>query len=581
MPMKRSNFAVDAGFFLLVVGVPLAWSSVFIAEFTLAKFLMLNAALVLAAWGAALRPEALASGRTELDLPLLAGLVAACLAAAAAADPSTSLIGRYDSWAYGLWSLTLVAAVVQLAARSARGRESDRADWLIWTAALIAGYGILQKYGFDPIFHVQTLPTGRRAVSTLGSPVDLGALLALALPLSLWRVDSDRRPLSAIAAILIAGGLLATGSRGAMLAAAAGAAAYWLMSRRRPGSSLLPSLGIALAVVAAAVVWTARPGATASDIARREVWKTAWTAFVQNPWIGVGPDGFEDAFRRLRTAAFVTALGSDHRQAYPHNDILQVLSTVGLLGAAAYAWLLAVIVKAARRALEPAGTRALAAGLAAGLLALWVNLALNPIALEVLAFAAAAAGLLFSLSAPASDSAPLPRPLFLAAGTLAMLSLFCAIGMARADIVFKKGALAQASRDFASARRQFAWARAASPCELSYILAEVNAIGDWINATHVVDERLALLALAEADGNQAKSCHPRQVMAPYIAGAAARMHADLGFKDHLVLAAREFDAALVLDPKFGALLEARLSVARLMGDSKRVAEMERHGNIVR
>lgn len=575
MPMKRSSFAVDAGFFLLVVGVPLAWSSVFIAEFTLAKFLTLNAALVVAAWSAALRPQALAAGRTDFDLPLLAGLLVACLSAAVSSDPASSLRGRYDSWAYGLWGLTLVAAVVQLASRSARGRESDRALWLIWSAALIGGYGILQKLGFDPVFHVQTLPTGGRAVSTLGSPVDLGALLALAWPLSLWRVDSDRRPLSAAAALLIAGGLLATSSRGAMLAAGAGTAAYWIMSRRRPGSSLLPSLGVAIAAVAAALVWTYRPGASVSDIGRREVWKTAWTAFLQNPWLGVGPDGFEDAFRRLRTAAFVAALGSDHHQAYPHNDFLQVLSTLGMLGAAVYAWLLAVIAKAARRALEPAGTRALAAGLAAGLLALWVNLALNPIALEVLVLAAVAAALLFSLSAPAADAAPLARPLLLAAGVLTAVSLFFAIAMARADVVFKKGAQAQASGDFAAARRLFSRARKAAPCEVSYTLAEVNAIGDWINATRVVEERLALLALAEADGAEAVSCHPRQVLPHYIAGAAARMHFDLGFKDHLVIAAREFDAALAYDPKFGPLLEARLQVARLMGDQMRVSGLER------
>jgi hypothetical protein len=76
---------------------------------------------------------------------------------------------------------------------------------------------------------------------------------------------------------------------------------------------------------------------------------------------------------------------------------------------------------------------------------------------------------------------------------------------------------------------------------------------------------LALLALAEEDGAAAVSCHPRQVLPHYIAGAAARMHFDLGFKDHLVVAAREFDAALVFDPKFGPLLLARSEVSRLGG----------------
>jgi len=558
--MRRPSLAVDAGFLLLVVAVPLAWSRAFIAEYTLAKFVALNAALVLAACGAALRPDALRGGRAALDGPLLALLAAACLSAAFSADPATSLRGRYDSYAYGLWGLALAAAAVQLAARSTRGVEPSRAAWLVRSAAAVGGYAILQKAGFDPVFHA-ILPTGGRAVSTLGSPVDLGAFLALAWPLALWRVDSARRPLSAAAALLIAGGLAASGSRGAMLAAGIGAAGYWLMSRR-PGASLAPSAGLAAAVVAAAVAWTFRSGASASDVARREVWGTAWTAFVQSPWIGVGPDGFEDAFRRLRSAAFVAALGSDHYQAYPHNDVLQALSSLGLLGAAAYAWLLVALAKAARRALAVDATRALAAGLAAGLLALWVNAGFNPLALEVLVFAGAAAGLLASLG-EAPPSAAFPRAVFIAAAALLAISLAGSLRMARADAVFKRGAKAQASGDFALARRLFARSRAAAPCELSYILAEVNAAGDWINATKSVPERLALLALVEADGRQAKACHPRQSLAPYIAGAAARMHADLGMKDHLTIAAREFDAALALDPKLVPLQEARRQVSLL------------------
>ncbi|MFI5350953.1 MAG: O-antigen ligase family protein [Elusimicrobiota bacterium] len=559
--MRRAYSAVDAGFFLMVVLVPLAWTNVFAAEFTLAKFVTLNAALCLAAWGAALRPEALAAGPTAFDAPLLAGLFVACLSAAASSDPSTNLLGRYDSWAYGLWSLALLAGVVQLAARSARGRESVRAGWMIWTAAIVGGYGVLQKCGIDPVLHIHSLPGGR-AVSLLGSPVDLGALLALVWPLSLWRLDSDRRPRSALAAILVAGGLIACGSRGAWLGAGAGAAAYWLMSRRRPGEALRPSLGVPLAAVAGGIAWSFRPGASVVDAARREVWKTALTAFVHHPWLGVGPDGFEDAFRRLRTANYAALMTAQHNQAYPHNDLLHVLASLGLLGAAVYAWLLGALAKAARRALEPETSRPLAAALAAGVLALWVNLEFNPVALEVLVFAAIASGLLVSLGFPAEAPSRLPRPLYLAAGALATISLFYALGLARADAEYKRAAAAQASGSFAAARPLFARARKAAPCELSYILAEVNSLGDWINASHEVDDRLSLLALAEADGREAVSCHPRQVNAHYISGAAARMHYDLGFKDQLGVAASEFDAALALDPMFEPLIAARRDVAR-------------------
>ena len=556
--MRRSSLAVDAGFLVLVVLVPLAWTPVFFAEFTLAKFAALNL------WGAALRPEALAAGSTAFDAPLLAGLFVACLSAAASSDPSTSLIGRYDSYAYGLWGLVLLAAVVQLAARSARGREAGRMRWVIWTAAIVGGYGVLQKYGFDPIFHVKDLlPTGGRAVSFLGSPVDMGALLSLAWPLSLWLVDSERGTWSSAASILIAGGLFACGSRGAWLGSGIGAGAYWLMSRRRPGESLRPSLGVALAAVGGAIAWSYRPGASTVDLARREVWRAALTAFARNPWLGVGPDGFEDVFRLLRSPKYVALMTSQHNQAYPHNDLLQVLASLGLLGAAVYAWLVGALAKAVRRALEPETSRPLAAALAAGILALWVNMEFNPVAFEVLVFAAVASGLLVSLTSAVAAPPRLSRVPLLVVGALAMFSLACALNMARADAVFKSGAKAQAAHDFAAARPLFARARKSVPCELSYTLAEVNALGDWINASHEVGMRLELLALAEADGREAVACHPRQVNAHYIAGAAARMHYDLGFRDQLTVTAREFDEALALDPLFEPLIAARREVSRL------------------
>jgi hypothetical protein len=254
---------------------------------------------------------------------------------------------------------------------------------------------------------------------------------------------------------------------------------------------------------------------------------------------------------------------SQHNQAYPHNDLLQVLACLGLLGAAVYAWLLFALAKTGRRALEHEKARPLAAALAAGIIALWVNLEFNPVALEVLVFAAAASGLLVSLSSVAATPGRFPRPLFLAAGALATFSLAGALSMARADAVFMSAAKAQAAGDFAAARLLFARARAAEPCEQSYTLAEMNALGDWINATHDVNGRLSLLSRAEADGREAVGCHPREVNAHYIAGAAARMQYDLGFKDQLIVAAREFDAALALDPMFEPLIAARRDVARL------------------
>lgn len=478
-------------------------------------------------------------------------------------DLSTSLRGRYDAYAYGAWGLSLAVAAAQLAARGARGREDEAARWLGWSAAAVGGYAILQSLGFDPIFKIKELPTGGRAVSTLGSPVDLGAFLALLWPVALRRLDAERGALPAVLAAAVAGGLVASGSRGALLAACAGTAGYWLMSRREGRSALPAALGIAALASAFAVSWSFRSGATVRDLSRIEVWKAALAAFQRRPWLGWGPDGFEDAFKMLRSDRFVELLGSSTYQAYAHNDLLHVLSGMGLLGAAAYAWLLVVLCLAAKQALQAPEGRARAAALFSGLLALWVNLALNPVATEVVVLAAVCAGLLASATAP-PNSREAPRPLLVLLAGLASVSLIYAAVLARADASYKRGAKAHVAGDFAAARKHIAFARRTAPCELSYITGELNAIHDWINATRVVDARLELLALADAAGAAAVACHPRKSLAHYAAGSAARMRADLGFSDRLPVAIGEFDRALELDPKFVPLLNARRDAARLL-----------------
>lgn len=533
------------------------------AEFTLAKLLVLNAALALAAFAAVARPNSLAAGRTVLDGPLAAGLLALGLSAAFSDDLMTSLRGRYDSYAYGVWGLALAAAAAELGARGARGREDEALRWLGWSAALVGGYAILQKLGIDPIFQVKELPTGGRAVSTVGSPVDLGAMLALLWPLALRRVDAERSAFPLILAALVAGGLIASGSRGAMLAAGVGTTCYWLLSRREPRTSLPRSLGAAAFAAAFVLVWSFRSGASVRDLARIEVWKTALAAFRIRPWFGWGPDGFEDAFKILRSDRFVELLGSGTYQAYAHNDLLHVLSGTGLFGAAGYAWLLVAVCLAAARALRAPEGRGPAAALLAGLLALWVNLTLNPVALEVLVLAAVCAGLLASSCASPQPRAPGRLALTVLAALVAF-SLYRSAVMAHADAAYKRGAKAQAAGSFAAARADIARARRAAPCELAYITGQLNAVHDWINATRDVSERLALLALADAGAAAAVSCHPKKSMSHYIAASASRMHADLGFSARLPQAVLEFDRALALDPKFEPLLAARREAARLM-----------------
>ncbi len=556
--MPRTGRLVSSALVLLLFAVPLAWTKAFVAEFTLAKLLALNACLALAACAWVLEPDALALDFDAADAAVLGALAVVCLCAAASVDPSTSLRGRYDSYAAGLWTRALEAAVFLLAARSLRGREHLAARALAASAAVVAAYGALQRLGFDPILHVKALPEGR-AVSMLGSPVDLGGLLALAWPVALWDAERSRRPAALTVAAAVAAGLLACGSRGAWLAAGAATAAYALMTLGESRRGLILSLGLCVLCAVAAAGWSLRPGASPADAARVEVWRAALRAFARQPLAGWGPGAFEAPFRLLRGRAFVDILGGTRLQVYAHNDILETAATLGLLGLGAYASLAAVLLSAARRTLaSPA--RALGASLLCALLARWVDAELNPLALEVAVFACVAGGLLVSLSRPAPPARRALPAALVAAAALGGSMLF-ALRAACADHDEKLALRAQAAGDLPRAQALSALARQSAPCELSYSVAELNSTGEWINASHDVARRLALLARADACAKDALACHPRQMTAHYAAGMAAYIRAQLGFKDFYPIALKELDEALALDPFFEPVLALRREVA--------------------
>lgn len=548
-----------AGVSLAMVAVPLAWTTSVFASYTLPKIAALSAGAALSAaglalaWGQGRSP----ARRTPLDLPIAAGLCALALSACFSQDPLLSLFGRYNSYAYGLWPFLLYAFLFYAAAWSFQGERMRRLLGLLLAVGAATGaYAVLQAVGLDPILKV-ALPSGGRAVSTLGSPVDLGAFLVLLLPLALHWTLARGRAEGLLALSAISGGVIASGSRGAWLAAAAGALVYAGLTAkaRAPRSALLAGL-VALGVAGLSAGVLAQRGRLPADSARVEVWKTAWESFLRRPWLGSGPDTFEQVFRRHRTEGFVRGMRSTtHFQAHAHNDLLQALATGGALGAAAYLFLLVTLWRAARARLSDPSVRAMAAALSAGLLALFINMKFNPVALEVLALAAVLCAALCALNSPPAAEAPPGRASALPA---AAALLFAAASVALAG----RWLLADTNLKAGRVDRSIAL----NACENSYKIVFVNGLADRINATKVVDERLRLLNLGTAAAEAALRCHPNDVNSHYLAGMAAYLKAQLGFSSELAAAAAHFDAALALDPMFLPLLETRLEVARRADD---------------
>lgn len=566
------------GLWLAMAGAPLLWSNAFVARFTLPKFFALALGVLVSVLGMALSKGPFAA---PLTLPILASLLASAaalgLSAVFSQDRLLSLIGRYDSYAYGLWPLALYAAVFVVSAGLCERRRRQTLRLCLIVGAFIGFYAALQGLGFELFSGVGALPHGRRAVSTLGSPVDLGAYLAALLPLALnWALKGEERTLGWAFSLSISAGILATISRGAWLGAAAGCAVYfslesgWERLRARL-RWILPALAAAGLLAFAGLRFSSRQ-AVAADSARLEVFRAAWHVFLDHPWLGTGPDTFEADFRTYRSEKFIRVMGTTRFQAYAHNDVLQAMATTGLAGTAAYAALLLSLCLAAKKALDDPTKRPMIAALCGGLAGLFVILKVDPVSIEVLVTAAVLAGLLCPPTS-ADFAAGSMRNFALACSlVLSAFSAVYAFQLVRADIAVKEAArLVAASPE--AATLLFQKGIRINPCELSYHIAYINHLGDRVNAARTFEARKKLLADAEA--LKTVSCHPNDVNAHYIRGILFLVQGQVGMKERFASSAQELDAALRGDASFLPILRSRLQVAQLMGDKNRAQELEK------
>lgn len=259
-------------------------------------------------------------------------------------------------------TLTVLSlAVLHVAASHAHRSAADaRATLrvLLWSAVAAAVYAQLQVAGLDPIAWsgAHTIETGAgaalRPAGPLGSPVLLGIVIAVAIPLVLADLAEARNdaawgiPMAA----LLAATLLLTLSRGAWLAGLVGAAAavvLALLAGARPlrvlwtvGVSVSPALVLAFGRASAPVA--ARLGEsleTGSAATRTLIARGALQLWSERPWLGHGPDSFGLMFPHVQEPAFWRQewIGAP---VHAHSVPLQTLATTGALGAlAGFAWL--------------------------------------------------------------------------------------------------------------------------------------------------------------------------------------------------------------------------------------------------
>jgi O-antigen ligase len=511
----------------------LAYSMSFAAAFAIPKLLVFAIGLVpFAAYAASGQPVNLRRSLFKPALPLFAIML---VSLAFAPELWVGLVGRHNSFALGFLGVA-IAFAYHVAAASAWDDEAGvtrntRGLRLIAAAGAVLGvHALAQLAGFDAS-QSATL-AGNRAIASIGSPTDLGLILAMLLPLAV--------EVSPVYGGAVALGLAATGTRGAWIAAAAGMIVY-VLRKQESRARALAMMGLLAAGVALAVVFNTRPWSQ-SDRERIEVWKIALDVIRARPVIGHGPDSFDRSFRLHKTPGFVISVHSDRNiQADAHNDVLQVAATLGLAGLAAYA----LLVFAAFRSLvwrapwlgdaSPIHD----AGMGA-LVALFVNAKINPVPLEALVVAGVILGYLSTRKSTPEPLAPAARCLvpFVALGMVALV-----FGLALADKCAGR-------TDFAS----LAQAARINPFEVEYKTRLINAAIGELNATRDPLKRGQIILAIREQAMAGVRLRPNNATAWYVAGVEATIERELGLRERPPFP--YYERARQLDPYFGPIRAA-------------------------
>lgn len=220
----------------------------------------------------------------------------------------------------------LPGLVFFLAAAAAEG-EKNWLGALLVLGAVSAAALLLQKV------------SGRPAVGLIGqNPNYTAAFAAAAFPAALLAAGNEagrkRLPWAALA-LLLAAGLLAAGSRGAVLAAAlAGAAALALAGRGRTLALLLSGAAAAFLLLPAESWGEFLKLNDLRAFERPRIWGAALEAALERPFFGAGPGRFEKAFELVKFPYFDGISFYGHSTAHAHGELFNLAAEAGFPAAA-------------------------------------------------------------------------------------------------------------------------------------------------------------------------------------------------------------------------------------------------------
>ena len=352
----------------LLVVLPLAFSRGFAEQFSTPKFFLTKLIIIagLAVWALgriwtpAPRPV-----QFPFSAPLLAFSLAVLISCLASPVPRFSLMEAEYALCGPAWVLLLL--------RWEPGEACvQRIATLIGLAgAVVAGIILLQKMGFDPVllggYQVDwgSMVARMRLYATFGNPNLVGGYLIGTVFAALALAAASKSRWVRLAwcgvALMMLAAIVETGSRGAWLGLGAGlAVALMLLLLNNDSFQMtIRSAASIKSVVVPSAFWLLAllPLAWAERIADRidgrvYLWRFSWPIFWRHPIVGVGWGNYQLIYLDLQ-AEFLTA-HPDHLAFWTnnwllHNDLLQLLLETGIVGLAAFIWILWKFGSEARR----------------------------------------------------------------------------------------------------------------------------------------------------------------------------------------------------------------------------------------
>ena len=300
--------------------------------------------------------------KNPLNLAMLAFMLLNFASAFSGVNLTRSLWGNFERMGGAYYIAHLVALYFYILCLGQMG--SWYLQWflkvLLWVGIVVAGNGIFGWLGWPTLVLDPTLPT--RVSSTLGNPIYLGSFLIIPFFLSLFfghQTDSGiKRAGYYFLGFLCLLGIFLSGTRGAavgLLSASFLGALIYLFFNPSKKIKIYGFALVGICVIAAGLLFVNHEKLPQGSTVRRLFnlndsntqsrllqWKVALRGFEDRPLLGTGPENYyivANQYYDPKIAEFDPSWFDK-----PHNYLLEILVTDGILGFAAYMGILIFLV---------------------------------------------------------------------------------------------------------------------------------------------------------------------------------------------------------------------------------------------